>query len=537
MILAIGLTFASILGYIATRFKLSPILGYLIAGYMIGPYSPGFVADVHTAEQLAEIGVILMMFGVGLHLKWQDLLNVKNIAIVGAISQTLVTTVIGAAFTHAMGWSIQSGIVVGLALGVASTVVMIRVLTDNKLVNTPQGHIAIGWLIVEDILTVIALLLLPALASSFKGENISMFDVGTSIGVALFKCFFLIVFMLFVGFRVVSFIFQNVARTRSQELFTLTVLSLIFLIATGSALVFGTSIALGAFIAGLVIGQTNVRHQASANSLPLKDTFAVIFFLSVGMLFDPRVIWNDTALFFGIMAIILLLKPFVAYLITIAMKHKAQTAVVVAIALAQIGEFSFILSEEALKLGILPDAGYDLIVACALLTIAINPLLFKVAIRFNKWLRNLQESTPDQNAVFHTFKEKSAVIVGFGPIGQNVAKILEGKGISTVIVDTNVDTITKRIDNKREAVYGDASIHHILEAAHIETASILVVTTPEIATTLNIIDTARLLNPMIKIIARSLYSVDQIKLKELGVLVVCDEESSKNAFINLIQEA
>jgi CPA2 family monovalent cation:H+ antiporter-2 len=310
---------------------------------------------------------------------------------------------------------------------------------------------------------------------------------------------------------------------------------MIFLIATGSSLVFGTSIALGAFIAGLVIGQTNVRHQASANSLPLKDTFAVIFFLSVGMLFDPRVVWNDTLLFFGIMGIILLVKPIVAYVITIVMKHKVQTAVVVAIALAQIGEFSFILSEEAMKLGILPDAGYDVIVACALFTIALNPLLFKVAISFNKWLKHTQEVSP-QEPISNVLKQRSAVIVGFGPIGQNVAKVLEGKGLSTVIVDTNVDTITKQIDNKKAAVYGDASIHHILEAAHIETASILVITTPEIATTLNIIETARLLNPMIKIFARSLYSVDQIKLKELGVVVVCDEESSKAEFINLIQE-
>lgn len=535
MILAVGLAAASILGYIAQKLRFSPILGYLVAGYVIGPYSPGFVADAHTAEQLAEIGVILMMFGVGLHLKWQDLVSVKSIAIPGAIIQTAVTAIATAIFTYYLGWSVESGIVIGLSVGVASTVVMIRILTDYKMVNTTQGHIAIGWLIVEDIMTVVALLILPALASSLKGEHISLTAVGGAIGIALLKCIILFAVMLYAGSRIVKYLFYHVARTRSQELFTLTVISLIFVIATGSAYLFGTSIALGAFIAGLVIGQTDVKHQASANALPLKDTFAVIFFLSVGMIFDASVIWEESLFFFGIMAVILIVKPVVAYLTTVALRRPVQTALIVAVALAQIGEFSFILSEEALKLKILPDKGYDIIVACALVSIALNPFLFKLTLWFGNWLKHRQDIEEQQlEGPLHA-PEKLAVIVGFGPIGQDVARLLEGHGIATIIVDTNVDTITKQKGNHREAVYGDATIHHILEAANIDVAQLLVITTPEITTTLNIIDTARRLNQKIKIVARSLYSIDQDKLKLLDVEVVCDEEMSRVNFVHSIQ--
>lgn len=530
MILAVGLALATILGYISQRVKLSPILGYLIAGYLIGPYSPGFVADVHVAEQLAEIGVILMMFGVGLHLKWQELINVKNIAIPGAIIQTACATIAGTWITHYYGWSLESGVVIGLAIGVASTVVMIRILSDHHLVLTTSGHISIGWLIVEDILTVIALLLLPSLAASFHGDAISIYHVAEAIGIAILKCCLLVLIMIYMGFKVVSYIFVQVARTKSQELFTLTVLSVIFVVATGSALIFGTSIALGAFIAGLVIGQTDVRHQASANALPLKDMFAVIFFLSVGMLFSPSAIIDNFSLFIGVMAVILLIKPLVAFLIVVLLKYPAQTALVVAIALAQIGEFSFILVEEALKLNIIPDEAFDIIVACALISIGLNPVLFSVFLPLGKWYKKQEHAKA--TAMNHSASSaQRAIIVGFGPIGNNVAKILEQIGITPVIVDTNVDTITLQKDRQREAIFGDATIQHILEAAHIETASILIITTPDIATTLKIVDAARKLKSDIKILARSLYANDQKKLRSLNVSVICDEEESKQAFI------
>jgi monovalent cation:H+ antiporter-2, CPA2 family len=535
LILAVGLALATIFGYIAKRAKLSPILGYLIAGYVIGPYSPGFVADTHIAEQLAEIGVILMMFGVGLHLKWQELVSVKNIAVPGAVIQTFLTAIVGTLLTVYFGWPLQTGLVIGLSIGVASTVVMIRVLADNKLVNTPQGHIAIGWLIVEDLMTVIVLLMLPALASSFYGDSVSVSSIAGAIGFALIKCVLLVAIMLYGGFKVVSYIFFQVARTRSQELFTLTVLSLIFVIAMGSALIFGTSIALGAFIAGLVIGQTEVRHQASANALPLKDTFAVIFFLSVGMIFNPAAIVTHFPLFIGVMAIILLFKPLVAFLTVVLLKYPKQTALIVAFALAQIGEFSFILSEEALRLKILPDDGYDIIVACALISIALNPLLFEACLALGRrWDKQSQDAKADA-ALTTVSSAKPAIIVGFGPIGNDVAKVLEAQGIVPVIVDTNVDTIANQKGKRREAVFGDATIRHILEAANIGSAYLLIITTPEIKTTLQIVHSSRELNPSLRIIARALYSSDQNRLKALNVLAICDEEQSKQAFIEAIR--
>jgi CPA2 family monovalent cation:H+ antiporter-2 len=535
-ILAVGFALASIFGFFTQRAKLSPILGYLIAGYLIGPYSPGFVADTHIAEQLAEIGVILMMFGVGLHLKWQELVSVKNIAIPGAIIQTAVTTIAGAFLIQSYGWSLEAGIVIGLSIGVASTVVMIRILSENKLINTSQGHISIGWLIVEDILTVIALLVLPALADSVQGDAVSITNLAWQITVAVTKCVFLVIIMLFGGFKVVSYIFKNVARTKSNELFTLTILALIFVIATGSALIFGTSIALGAFIAGMVIGQTEVRHQASANALPLKDAFAVIFFLSVGMLFNPFEIFSNLYLFIGLMIIILVLKPLIAYLIVVYLGKPVQTALIVAFALAQVGEFSFILSEEALKLKILPDDGFDIIVACALISIAINPILFKLCLRFGK---NLDKRIQEKAHIAFNQQislSKQAVIVGFGPIGQEAARILEQMGVEPVVVDTNVDTITSQKDKNKEAVFGDATIDHILKAANLEEARLLVITTPEIATTLQIIKTSRELNPKIRIIARILYTIDKKKLNGFNVSTVCDEEECRQAFIEAIRK-
>lgn len=534
VILAFGFVMASILGYCSQRAKFSPILGYLIAGYIIGPYSPGFVADVKMSEQLAEVGVILMMFGVGLHLKWQELLNVKNIAIPGAIIQSAITAVVGAYFVYHLGWSLEAGIVIGLSIAVASTVVMIRVLSDNNQITTPQGHIAVGWLIVEDILTVIVLLLLPALAASLHGGNISIATISGEIGIALLKCAALLAVTVVFGFRVVSYIFAKVARTRSQELFTLTVLGLIFGIAIGSAVLFGTSIALGAFIAGLVIGQTEVRHQASANALPIKDAFSVLFFLSVGMLFNPAAISDNYVLFIGIMLIIVILKPLVAFAIVVMLKRPYKTALVVAFALAQIGEFSFILSEEASRLKIMPDEGYDIIVACAMISIALNPILFRICKPLSSWMDRKRHQDSSETPVAPRKSLMRALIVGFGPIGQDSAKMLEQLGLTPVIIDTNVDTITEQRQAHREVVFGDASIEHILEAAHADSAKLLVITTPEITTTINIIQSARKINGEIPIIARSLYFNDKSKLRDLDVIIICDEEEAKQAFIRAL---
>lgn len=377
-ILTIGFGFASILGYLSFRAKLSPILGYLIAGYLIGPYSPGFVADKEVAEQLAEIGVILMMFSVGLHFKWQDLMKFKRIAIPGAIAQTGITTILCALLLYSIGWTIESGIVIGLAIGVASTMVLVRILHDNELLHTPEGHIAVGWLIVEDMITIAALLLIPPLAESMSGESFPIKDVAISFGFALLKFVVLAVIMFTLGRKIVSYVLNRLMLTNSSELFTLTVLSITFVIAVGSAVLLGTSIALGAFIAGMVISQTKNQEEVSMRSKSLKDTFVVIFFLSVGMLFNPAAIAQNFFLFIIILAIILIAKPLVAYGLTLLLRYPQKTALTVAIALAQIGEFSFILAERAMKFNILPEGGYDVIVACALVSISLNPLLFGI---------------------------------------------------------------------------------------------------------------------------------------------------------------
>lgn len=355
-------------------------MGYLFAGYLIGPYSPGFVANLNLAEQLAEVGVVLMLFGVGLHFKLEDLFRVKNIAIPGAIGQTTIATIAGMLLVQWLGWPMETGIIIGLSVGVASTVVLVRILSDYHILNTPDGHIAVGWLIVEDLITVAALILVPLLAESFAGTAVSMKTVVTSLILVLLKFSFLIIAMFTFGNRLVSFILSKIFKTNLHELFTLTLLALTFGIALGSSLLFGTSIALGSFIAGMMMGQTHERREIAKNTLPLKETFLVIFFLSVGMLFNPTALLENYSLFLWLLGIILILKPLTAFAITILLKHSFKTALVIAFSLAQIGEFSFILAEQSMNFGLLPDEGFDVIVACSLISICLNPLLLKLAL-------------------------------------------------------------------------------------------------------------------------------------------------------------
>lgn len=378
LLLTVGFAVASILGYISYRLKLSPIVGYLLGGYVIGPFSPGFVADLQMAEQLAEIGVILMMFGVGLHFKWQDLMYVGKIAIPGAIGQTLAATTIGALLMYSIGWTLEAGLILGAAVGVASTVVLVRVLTDFNILHTPQGHIAVGWLIVEDIITVAILILVPALSTSASGEEFSIQTTFLSLAYIFIKFIVITTLLFSLGKKIISYVLSTIVSTHSHELFTLSILALTFVIAVGTSMASGTSIALGAFIAGMMLGQTNFHRQVSLNTIPLKDAFVVIFFLSIGMLFNPFAIIDNFFLFIGILFIIIVVKPITAFLITLLFKYPLKTALTLAIALAQIGEFSFILAEEATRYKILPDVGFDLIVACSLVSITINPVLFRL---------------------------------------------------------------------------------------------------------------------------------------------------------------
>lgn len=384
LILTVGFAFAAILGYISHKIKLSPIFGYLIAGYLIGPSSPGFVADRETAEQLSEIGVLLMMFSAGMHFRWQDLVRVHRIAIPGAFGQTLVATVIATAVTRCIGWPLEAGILFGLAIGVASTMVLIRVLSDDNLLKTREGHVAVGWLIVEDLITVFILLLIPALSMYAMDKELFYQEMFFSILQALLKFLLLAALMFTLGYKLVTYILMKIKMTRYPELFTLTTLAITFAIAFGSNMVFGASIALGAFLAGMVIGQTRVHNHVSTKITPLKDAFVVIFFLSVGMLFNPMVIVTHFWTFVMTLGIILIAKPFAAFLITIALRYPTRTALTVALGLAQIGEFSFILSEEAMRYRLLPSAAYDIIVAAALVSISINPLLFSLLSRLPK---------------------------------------------------------------------------------------------------------------------------------------------------------
>lgn len=506
IILTIGLALASFFAYIAQRLKLSPILGYLLAGFIIGPYSPGYVADSEIAEQLAEIGVILMLFGVGLHFKIEDLIKVKDIAIPGAVGQTAIAAAVTMGIVYLDGGPLEAGLIMGLAIGVASTVVLMRMLIDNHLLSTIEGHIAIGWLIVEDILTVLILIMLPTFSIFVEGSSVSWLNILQSIGFLLIKFSVLAVFMCTLGHKIVSYILTNVARLHSNEMFTLAVLALVFVIATGSTLLFGISIALGAFIAGMVIGKTHVRHQAAANALPLKDIFGIIFFLSVGMIFNPKAIASDYMLFLSLMAVILIVKPLSAYLIAVFLGYPLRVALVVALGLAQIGEFSFILAEEALKFNLLSEDGYDFLVACALASISLNPLLFGKLDNIESFLRKASLSPKKEIRLTRSpIQEQgqilNAVIIGFGEIGKAVSIILNERGFNPIIVENEIDIVSLQSEN--EFIFGDASEANILKEARIDKATHLLITLISSKKTMQIIEHARQINPSIEIIARA----------------------------------
>lgn len=537
-ILTVGFALASCFAYITEYLKLSPIPGYLFAGFIIGPYSPGYVADSAIAEQLAEIGVILMLFGVGLHFKLEDLINVKNIALPGAAGQTLVATLVSTAIVYAAGWPLEMGVIVGLAIGVASTVVLVRVLTDNHLLNTPEGYVAVGWLVVEDIFTVIILIMLPTFADLVHGETFSLSGLAMSLVGVVVKFSLLFLLMFTWGHRIVAYILLHVARLRSHEMFTLAVLALVLLIAMGSTVIFGTSIALGAFIAGMVIGKTNVRHQAAANALPLKDIFSIIFFLSVGMIFNPEALVTNFPLFLGLLATILIIKPLTAYLIAIFLGYSIKIALTVALALAQIGEFSFILAEQGLKLQLVSDEGYDLLVACALLSISLNPLFFrylgffeslltKITI-FNRFKSPASKDVPPQKKT-----DPKVIVIGFGPIGKAITSLLEELSFEVLVIEHNIDTVSIQ-EEHGSIIFGDATTGQILKDAQIDEASHLIITIPDTDKAIEIIRAAREVNPKIKIIARVRYIAERHLMDELHVQCVCTEKEALKAMTALI---
>jgi CPA2 family monovalent cation:H+ antiporter-2 len=537
--LSVSLSAALVLGFITQRLRLSPILGYLAAGIMIGPQTPGFVADQTSAAQFAEIGVILLMFGVGMHFDLRDLLAVRRVAVPGAVGQILAATLLAMGATVAFGGSWGTGAIMGVAVSVASTVVLVRGLTDNGVLQTTQGHIAIGWLIVEDLFTVFLLVMLPAIAAAFQGGGAGA--IGIAFAAAVLKIAVLGVVVLWAGRKVIPWILTQVARTRARELFTLTILALALTIAMGSSLVLGVSVALGAFLAGMVVGQSEVSHQAAADALPMRDAFAVLFFVSVGMLFDPSAIADHPALFLALLAVILIAKPLAAIAIVWSLRYSFRTALTVAIGLAQIGEFSFILADLASEHELMSVEGQSLLVACAIVSIAVNPLLFRAIVPLEAWLRRqprawrLLNGRSEARARAPIPKvepaegddqgQSRAIIIGYGPVGKTASSILKGFGFKPVIVDLNVDTVADLSAAGESAVYGDAAQREILEAAGISTAKYLLITVPELETRTVVVIVARELNPDLRIFVRARYLEERAWLEEIGATEVCFEEA------------
>ena len=511
--IAAALGLGLLLGMLAVRLRLPALVGYLAAGVIIGPATPGFVADVHLASQLAEIGVMLLMFGVGLHFSLDDLLEVKGIALPGAILQIAVATLLGIGLTQWWGWSLGAGLVFGLALSVASTVVLLRALEDRGQLDTFNGRIAVGWLVVEDLVTVLVLVLLPALAGPLGGTGDGS-SLWTSLATTLLQVGAFVAFMMLVGRKIFPWFLWRVAKTGSRELFTLAVIAAAVGIAYGSSHLFGVSFALGAFFAGMVLRESELSHRAAQETLPLRDAFSVLFFVSVGMLFDPRVLVDSPLQVLGVVAIILVGKSLAAFALVLALRYPLNTAITVSASLAQIGEFSFILAALGISLGLLPEVGQNLILAGAIISIAVNPLMFKVVGPLQDWLRGKSEHarrmerSPDPLAelpmtVTHERLTGQVVLVGYGRVGRRIADELAREKVHYVVAEQNRDLVEELRRKDQPAVAGNAAEPAVLIQAHIARASMLVIATPDTFHVRAMIETAKALNPEIRCVVRT----------------------------------
>jgi len=512
--IAAALGFGLLFGMLAVRLKLPPLVGYLAAGVLIGPATPGFVADVALASQLAEIGVMLLMFGVGLHFSLGDLLEVRAVALPGAVLQIAVATAMGIGMTWLWGWSLGAGLVFGLALSVASTVVLLRALEDKGLLDSFNGRIAVGWLVVEDLVTVLVLVLLPALSGALGGKASGGASLWPALAVTLAQVGAFVAFMLLVGRKLFPWFLWRVARTGSRELFTLAVIAAAVGIAYGSAHLFGVSFALGAFFAGMVLRESELSLRAAEESLPLRDAFAVLFFVSVGMLFDPMVLVRSPLQVLAVVAVILFGKSLAAFALVLALRYPLNTALTVSASLAQIGEFSFILAALGRSLGLLPEIGQHLILAGAIISIALNPLLFKAIEPLQRWLRaksdlarKLERSTdPLAELPLSVAHEKLAgqvVLVGYGRVGRRIAEALAERGIHFVVAEQNRELVDQLRRRDQPAVAGNAAEPAVLIQAHIARAAVLVIATPDTFDVRAMIETARALNPGIRCVVRT----------------------------------
>lgn len=587
-----GLVLAFIFGVVAHRFKMPPLVGYLVAGILVGPHTPGFVADQGLAPELAEIGVILLMFGVGLHFSLKDLLSVRFIAVPGAVVQIGVATLMGVSMGYLMGWPIAGGLVFGLALSVASTVVLLKALQERRIVETERGKIAVGWLIVEDLAMVLALVLIPALAKgpsdsahadpmSVMIQNMLGIDlgVGGAIGLTLLKVALFVAVMLVFGRRMIPWLLHNIAHTGSKELFRLGVLAIALGVAFGAAKLFGVSLALGAFFAGMVLSESELSNRAAQESLPLRDAFAVLFFVSVGMLFDPAIILSEPWLILGTIFIIVVGKSLAAFLIVIAFRKTASTALTISASLAQIGEFSFILAELGVGLKILPEEGRDLILAGAIISIVLNPVMFFVCDRIKDWLETRLDQTPaaavpqsaslapagetevvvsdgrvstgennrddahvvtsagDEGDVVRSVLTGHAVVVGYGRVGQIVVSNLKASNIPMLVIEDSEQRVQELMAMEVPVIGGNATSERVLKLANLEAAKSIAVAIPNVFEAGNVVAKARATNPGLLVLGRAHSDAEIDHLMKQGAdTVIMGEREIANGMLNRLNQ-
>jgi len=535
---------ALILGVIAVRLKLPALVGYLLAGIIIGPATPGYVADLHIASQLSEIGVMLLMFGVGLHFSVKDLMSVKNIAVPGAIVQMGLATLLGFFVAQSWGWTFGEALVFGLCLSCASTVVLLKALEAKGVLESRNGQIAVGWLVVEDLATVLVLVLLPPLATLLGGTATVETETGPlwwTISQTLLQVAAFVVLMLVVGRRVFPWLLWQVASTGSRELFTLAVIAGAISIAYGAAELFHVSFALGAFFAGMVMRESEFSHRAAEESLPLRDAFSVLFFAAVGMLFEPAILVEQPLHVLIVLAIIVLGKFLAAFVLVLLFRYPLNSALTVAASLAQIGEFSFILAGLGMTLGLLPQEGMSLILAGALLSIALNPLLFAMVSPLNTWVlkrsalaRKLDSrADPFSELPMDTdrkYLENQVVLVGYGRVGRRIAEGLSAQSIPFVVADKDHDRVEQLRQSGIPAVFGDATQVEVLIQAHILHAAVLVIATPETIDVRKTVQSARLVNPAIQVILRT-HNEDEVELlkqEQLGQVFLGEDELAQS---------
>ena len=544
ILLAVGFGMALVFGYIAARLRLPPLIGYLIAGIIISPNTPGIVVDIHLANQLAELGVMFLMFGVGMHFSLNDLLQVRRIALPGAILQIAVATLLGIGVSMFWGWSFGSALIFGLSLSCASTVVLLKALGDRGLLDSVNGKIAVGWLLVEDLVMVLVLVLLPATAVLLGGHPLAGADpsqnIWITIGLTLLKVTGFIAFMLIIGKRLIPMIMQRVARLGSRELFTLTVVASAVSVAYGSYAVFGVSMALGAFFAGMVVKESDFSHRAEEETLSLREIFSILFFVSVGMLFDPKILVEQPLHILAVVAIIMIGKTLAAMALVLFFRYPINTALTVGASLAQIGEFSFILATLGLSLGLLTQDAQNLILAGALFSITLNSFVFSAIEPAQRWIRErshlarLLERSGDPLAMLpdevdQAYLRDQVVIIGYGGVGRRISENLMQQNIKVVIAEENREIVEKLREQGIAAVSGEATEPYVLIQAHIQHARLLVISPMDILDIHRIVDIAKQLNPEIQVLicAESKEEAAVIRDENIGEVFYAKEEMAK----------